>query len=82
MQAVLRQCEELHPGDTREKLLRTFTTEGGISTAAQRTYVHRHCPNIKVHVEFTLSAPNQNEEEPTDKIAKIPRPYLEDTIID
>ena len=82
VQAVLQQCKELHAGDTREKLLRMFTTEGGISTARQRTYVHRRCLNIKVDVEFTLSAPDQNDERPTDKITKISRPYLADTVID
>ncbi|MDB6024966.1 MAG: hypothetical protein JWM68_1189 [Verrucomicrobiales bacterium] len=81
---VLNEWKNLSPGKTREDLLKVFTTEGGLSTSTQRTFVHRECPYIKVEVEFTLSDPQQNglEERATDKIKSISRPYLFWSIID
>ena len=75
---ILRETGKIIPGTTRAELLKIFTTEGGISTAKSRTYVHRRCPYIKVDVEFTLSEPKQSvvEERPTDTISKISKPYL------
>jgi len=76
---ILSECQKIKPGMTRSDLLKVFTTEGGISTAAHRTFVYRGCPYIKVDVDFTLSDPTQNflEERPTDTISKISQPYLE-----
>ena len=61
-----------------------FTTEGGLSTAKHRTFVHRRCPYIKIDVDFTLSDPKQSvvDERPTDTVSKMSRPYLEWTISD
>ena len=75
---ILRECQHLKPGTTREDLLKVFTTEGGLSTATQRTYVHRDCPYIKVDVRFNLTNEKQPvvEELPTDIIASISKPYL------
>jgi hypothetical protein len=81
---ILTECKKIPPGTTRADLFEVFTTEGGISTATSRTFVHRRCPYIKVNVEFTPSRPNQKplEERPTDTISKISRPYLEWCITD
>jgi hypothetical protein len=69
---------------TRAELLKVFDTQGGISTATQRTFVYRGCPSIKVDVDFNLSGPKQkaHEELPTDTISKISKPYLDWSIGD
>ena len=76
---ILTECRKITPGTTRADLLKVFTTEGGLSTATHRTFVHRRCPYIKVDVEFTPSESKQKllEERPTDTVRKISRPYLE-----
>jgi hypothetical protein len=81
---ILAEWVKITPGTTRAELLKVYTTEGGLSTATHRTYVHRRCCYIKVDVEFTLSEPKQGavEERPTDTIKKITRPYLYWTISD
>jgi hypothetical protein len=81
---VLRECEIIKPGMHREDLFKVFTTEGGLSTAKHRTYVHRRCPYIKVDVDFSLSGPKRDvlEERPTDTIVKISKPYLDWSIAD
>jgi hypothetical protein len=81
---ILTECQKIKPGMTRAELLTVFTTEGGISTARHRTFVHRRCPYIKVDVDFTPSDPKQNvlEERPTDTIRNISKPYLAWGIID
>jgi len=67
---------------TRGDIMRVFTFEGGLSTRAQRTYVYRQCPYIKVDVEFEveqfrdaqgrIAGPEANG----DVIKRISRPYL------
>ncbi len=81
---ILTECQKIKPGMTRAELLKVFTTEGGLSTATQRTFVYRGYPYIKVDVDFTLSDPKQKaiEERPTDTISKISKPYLEWSTID
>ena len=81
---ILTECQNIKPGMTRAELLKVFGTQGGISTATQRTFVYRGCPYIKVDVDFTLSGPKQNalEERPTDTISKISKPYLDWSIGD
>src|SRR5580692_9542141 len=49
---ILTECEKIKPGMTRAQLLKTFTTEGGLSGPTARTYVSRRCPYIKIDVEF------------------------------
>src|SRR5882762_3835773 len=68
---VLTECKKITAGTTRAELLKVFTTEGGLSTATHRTFVHRRCPYIKVDVDFTLSDPKQKDERPTDTVSKI-----------
>jgi len=44
--------QTIKPGMTRKALLAVFTTEGGLYTDLQRTFVSRDCPYFKVDVEF------------------------------
>jgi len=77
---VLRRIETLKVGMTRSDLEKTFTTEGGISTATTGTYVLRECRFIKIDVKF--QAAKLLEERPTDKIVEISRPYLAWAVMD
>jgi len=87
---TLKRMQTIKPGMTREALLNVFTTEGGISTGLQRTYVSRVCPYFKVGVEFqAVGRPSRDgegrvtlEEDARDIIVKISRPYLQFTIAD
>jgi hypothetical protein len=81
---VLTECKKITPGMKRGDLLKVFTTEGGLSSATHRTFVHRRCPYIKLDVEFALSEQKQKviEERPMDTIIKISKPYLDRSIID
>ena len=81
---ILKECQQIKPGATREDLMKIFTTEGGLSNAKQRRYVHRHCPYIKVDVRFNLTSEDQSvvQEMPTDRIASISKPYLDWSIMD
>ena len=76
--AILRESGTITPGTTRAELLKVFTTEGGLSTATHRSFVHRRCPYIKVDVEFTPSSPAQGalDERPNDTVKTISKPYL------
>jgi hypothetical protein len=66
---------------TREDLLGVFTTEGGISTRRQRTYVHKQCPYVKVDVKFAPFGTGEAESS-KDRILEISRPYLQMSIRD
>ena len=80
---VLAECKKIKLGMTRAELLKVFTTEGGLSTAAQCTFVYRSCLYIKVDVEFKIADLEKVlEEQPTDTISKISEPYLAYSIID
>ena len=72
-QALTRMLT-IKPGMTRDDLLKVFTTEGGLSTPFEQTYVSRDCPYFKVDVEFREFRP--------DIILKISRPYLAFSIAD
>lgn len=86
----LKEMQKIKVGMIRADLLKVFTTEGGLSTGLNRTYVYRKCPYIKVDVEFepvgrpakdaggrvTLSEANE------DVIKKISRPYLDWSVMD
>jgi hypothetical protein len=76
--SALRSMQTVRVGGTRSELLKIFTTEGGLSTPSRQTYTYRHCPYMKVDVQFAAG----NEELPTDKIVAISRPYLDWTIAD
>src|SRR5258708_28057683 len=57
---VLRQITTIEPGMKRRDLLKVFTTEGGLSTRFQHTYVYSECPYIKVNVRFKASHNKEN----------------------
>jgi len=81
---ALTRMQTIKPGMTREALLRVFTTEGGLSTRLQRTFVSRDCPYFKVDVEFKAVGrlDRDNIEGSQDIIVKISRPYLQFSIVD
>jgi hypothetical protein len=87
---VLKRMMTIETGMTRETLRTIFTTEGGLSTGLQRTYVSQDCPYFKVDVEFdAVGRPNRDGEgrvtlieDPRDRIVKISRPYLQFSIRD
>jgi hypothetical protein len=86
----LKEIEQIKVGMTRADLLKVFTTEGGLSTGLNRTYVYRGCPYIKVNVEFeAVGRPAKDAEGRVtlieaneDVIRKISRPYLEWSVVD
>ena len=87
---ALKRMQTIKPGMTREALLKVFTTEGGIFTGLQRTFVSRDCPFFKVDVEFLAAGRPDRDgngrvtllEDGQDIILKISRPYLQSTIAD
>ena len=84
---VMRSIATIQPGMTRKDLLRLFTTEGGLSSRTQKRYVYKHCPHIKVDVEFFPADDLRGEQDPmadnpADKIVKISKPFLEYSIMD
>jgi hypothetical protein len=87
---TLGKMETIKPGMTREELLKVFTTEGGLSTGLNRTFVSQDCPYFKVDVEFdAVGRPNRDKdgrvtlvEDSQDIIIKVSRPYLQFSIGD
>jgi hypothetical protein len=87
---VLQCMQTIKPGMTRKTLLTVFTTEGGLSTGLQRTFVSRDCPYFKIDVEFqAVGRPDRDEngrvtlvEGDEDIILKVSRPYLEFSVAD
>ena len=86
----LKEMQKIKVGMTRADLLKVFTTEGGLSTALNRSYVYRDCSYIKVDVEFeAVGRPARDAdgrvtpvEANEDVIKKISKPYLEWMVID
>ena len=84
---VMRSMASVKPGMTRKDLFRVFSEEGGLSTRTRKRYVYKHCPYIKVDVEFSpvddlaegQDAMTENSE---DRIVKISQPFLEYSIAD
>jgi hypothetical protein len=81
---VMRQITKIEPGMNRQDLLKVFTTEGGLSTRFQRTYVYSGCPYIKVNVRFKAASNEGSgvQEEPDDIIESISQPYLAWSVMD
>jgi hypothetical protein len=87
---VLKKMQTIEPGMTRDALLAVFTTEGGLSTGLQRTFVSRECPYFKVDVEFQAVGRSDRDEigrvtlveDSRDIITKISPPYLQFSIKD
>jgi hypothetical protein len=86
----LKEMQRIKAGMTRADLLKVFTTEGGLSTGLNRTYVYRGCPYMKVDVEFEpVGRPARDsegrvtlEEADQDVIRKISKPYLDWSALD
>jgi len=78
---VMQEIATVKPGMKRSDILRVFTEEGGLSTRSHRTYVYRHCPYIKVEVEFS-PLDHTPDESLEDKVTKISRPFLEYSVMD
>jgi hypothetical protein len=82
--------EMIKPGMTRRTLLTVFTTEGGLSTGLQRTFVSRDCPYFKVDVEFQAVGRSDRDDEgrvtlvegDADIIRKVSTPYLQFSVMD
>jgi hypothetical protein len=84
---VMRSIATIKPGMTRKDLLSVFVEEGGLSTRTKKKYVYKHCPYIKVEVEFSPATDMEGNqdiaaENPEDRIVKVSRPYLEYSIMD
>jgi hypothetical protein len=85
---VMRSISSFKPGMTRKDLAKIFQADGGLSTRTRGRYVYRHCPYIKVDVDFSPAEDpgdaGQEEfyESPDDKIVKISRPYLDNPVAD
>jgi hypothetical protein len=85
---VMKRMQTVKVGMTRSELLTVFTTEGGISTDLQRTFVSRDCPYFKVDVEFEAVGRRDSHgrviraEGGQDTIIKISRVYLADRVMD
>ena len=80
----LSEIQTVKVGMNRRDLLKLFTVEGGVSNRRTRTYVYRECPYIKVDVGFELvGMPNDKlTEHMEDRITRISKPYLEQSVID
>jgi hypothetical protein len=76
---VLDRLNSIHPGMKRKELDRVLTTEGGLSTRLERTYVFLDCQYIKVDIRFRATAGTTNSfgESPEDVIESVSKPYLE-----
>jgi hypothetical protein len=87
---VMEKMETIKVGDTRKSLLRVFTTEGGLSTALEHTYVSQDCPLFKIDVKFHATGrpeldPDGREtpvESDDDIITALSRPYLAFQVLD
>ena len=87
---ALISMQTVKPGMTRSDLLKVFTTEGGLSTGLQRTFVSRDCLYFKVDVEFeAVGRPSRDRdgrvtlmEDGRDVIVKISKPYLAFSVMD
>lgn len=75
---TLRQIQKIEPGMRRKDLGPVFTTEGGLYSRLQRTYVFAECPNIKVNIRFRAEGDPSSAltENPEDIIETISQPYL------
>jgi hypothetical protein len=81
IQQVMHSIETIKPGMRRGEILPVFTEDGGLSTRSQQRYTYKHCPYIKVDVEFS-PIDHGTKESPDDKIVKVSRPYLQYPIFD
>jgi hypothetical protein len=87
---ALKRMQTIGVGMTRQELLTVFTTEGGLSTGLNRTFVSRDCLLFKVDVEFQPVGRAERDgngrvttdEDEMDVIKKVSPPYLQFSIMD
>jgi hypothetical protein len=87
---VLERMKGVKRGMKRSDLLSVFTTEGGLSTGLQRTFVSQECPYFKVDVTFrAVGRPDKDREGrvtltegPLDEILSISPPYIAYSVTD
>ena len=87
---ALGRMDRIKPGMRRSDLLSVFTTEGGLSTGLQRTFVSQDCPCFKVDVTFrAVGLPDKDsegrvtlKEDRRDEILSISRPYVAYGVMD
>jgi len=81
---VLRQIGQIRPGMKRKDLPTVFTTEGGLSTRTQRTFVYKDCPYIKVTVHFKALEGESSAlgEDLDDIIESLSQPFLAGSTMD
>ena len=90
VEEVLGRMNRVKPGMTRADLLRVFTTEGGLSTGLERTYVSQDCSLFKVNVTFLAVGRSAKDkqgrvtlaEDGRDEIETISRPYIAFGVMD
>jgi hypothetical protein len=73
---VLLEIQTVKVGMTREKVMKVFTNEGGLSGFYDQTIVYRDCPYIKVKVIFSPSGDVNDVWHMKDVLAEISQPYL------
>lgn len=78
---VLAAIATIKPGMARRDLWSVLDPDGGLSTRTHGRYIYKHCPYIKVDVEF-LPADHGQPEKPEDRIVRISRPYLANPVYD
>ncbi len=74
------EMQTIKAGMTRRQLSRVFTTEGGISSPADRVYVYRDCGYFKVRVKFQPAT--ASNESPDDRISSISEPFIQFAVYD
>ncbi len=57
LQELWKEASAIKPGMTRSDLLATFVPDGGMQELLPKRYVMRHCPYVKVIVEFDRNEP-------------------------
>jgi hypothetical protein len=79
---IREQWKTLTPEvSTRSDLLKIFKEEGGLFIPQRRIFAYQGCSMIKVDVEFAIPT-STKEENPSDMISKISKPYLDSPIWD
>lgn len=82
LEGCVADARALTPGAPRSVLLETFTTEGGIYTSEQRTFVHRRCTMLKIDVTFSPTrGETRDSEHPDDEVETV-TPFLGDSVAD
>jgi hypothetical protein len=78
----VQDAEALRPGTPRRVLLETFQEEGGLYSREWRTFIHKSCGMLKIHVTFSPArgVPGDSEH-PDDEIETV-TPYIGSFVVD